>query len=175
MKWKKSSKNFKNVNFNFLGTTKLYNQMHSYTHFLPTVRGDPNAATTSDVLLTGNSIGFSLSNIIIREKTKGILFWRAEYYRRLFKKKSHFDINKIWVGTSTDSVVCILLHFFPVCLKTFKPLFTKYVDLHIYLFDKHSNLFYILCSTNKTWVISMIIYRFHFNNQLFFLFNSNTC
>ena len=86
MKWKKSSKNFKNVNFNFLGTTKLYNQMHSYTHFLPTVCGDPNAATTSDVLLTGNSIDFSLSNIIIREKTKGILFWRAEYYRRLFKK-----------------------------------------------------------------------------------------
>ena len=87
MKWKKSSKNFKNVNFNFLGTTKLYNQMHSYTHFLPTVRGYPNAATTSDVLLTGNSIDFSLSNIIIREKTKGILL------QKTFFKKSHFDIN----------------------------------------------------------------------------------
>ena len=84
---KKIFKNFQKWQFQLFGYyTKLYNQMHSYTHYLPTVRGDPNAATTSDVLLTGNSIDFSLSNIIIREKTKGILFWRPEYYRRLLKK-----------------------------------------------------------------------------------------
>ena len=80
----------------------------THTHiFCPLyVRGDPNAATTSDVLLTGNSIDFSLSNIIIRE-----FYLEGGILQKTFKKNP--TLTLIWVGTSTDSVVCILLHFFP--------------------------------------------------------------